>query len=487
MTRAYQGWPEIDHPTAWARTAASRKLARSITRIGQDPVEQLPERNSLLPVSIDVETWEGRHEILGVLNRLSPQQRHVMAWTLDGHAPAEIASELQICFQTVRANLIQAHNTLAAYLGTTGDEQTTDVGSPQDQGLDLWLSYQQHKLVIDVIGTLEIEAGLREVLIPTHHADLARCPDVEAEGASIVPIAPDIMPATEPLTPNCQPADSEPVTATNPDQVNVEHAQPDTRLLEFFPSTASWNPSTRLAMRAHPIFHLAGFHDRVHTLVLSAGSASTLASGLEGTLEYVLHRVRDRVPDLPPDLDGALDRDLDRGLDPARDLGNDLDRTLDRARAVARDLVRDLGSELAHIRDLDRLPTVDLSYALDNVLNLDSALNHNLTPANNYAHLGIHDLAHYHVRVRALIRGLERIQSFADELIRTIQTLAHFHRVLSDVSGVDLRNVEFAEIPLQGLRWSMRTQWPPKIENQIRRDSVQVADGIFEVGDRGTT
>jgi DNA-directed RNA polymerase specialized sigma24 family protein len=182
MTKAYRWWPEIDHPTAWTRTAASRKLARHITRIDEDPVEQLPERNSLLPAFIDVEAWEGRHEILGALNRLSPQQRHVMAWTLDDHALAEIASELQICFQTVRTNLIQAHNTLAAYLGTTGNEQTSDVGSQQDQGLDLWLSYQHHKLVIDVIGTLEVEAGLREVLTPTHHADLARCRYVEADG-----------------------------------------------------------------------------------------------------------------------------------------------------------------------------------------------------------------------------------------------------------------------------------------------------------------
>jgi hypothetical protein len=269
--------------------------------------------------------------------------------------------------------------------------------------------------------------------------------------------------------------------------VNVEHAQPDTRLLEFFPSTASWSPSTRLAMRAHPVFHLAGFHDRVHALVLSLGSASNLASGLEGTLECVLRRILDRVPDLPPDLDGALDRDLDRGLDPARDLGSDLDRTLDRTRAVARDLVRDLGSELAHIRDLDRLPTVDLNHVLDHVLNLDSALGHNLTQTSNYVRLGIHDLAHYHVRIRTLICALDRVQSFTDELARTIHTLVHFHHLLSDVTGVDLRSADLAGIPLQGLRWSIRTRWPPKIENQIQRDSVQVADGIFEVDHGDTT
>jgi RNA polymerase sigma factor (sigma-70 family) len=123
MTRVYQWWSEIDRPKAWARTAASRKLARHFASIEEDPVEQLPEHNSLLPISIDVGTWEARHEILAVLNRLSSQQRQVMAWTLEGYAPAEIASELRISFQTVRANLIQARRTLAAYLGTMRDER----------------------------------------------------------------------------------------------------------------------------------------------------------------------------------------------------------------------------------------------------------------------------------------------------------------------------------------------------------------------------
>ncbi|MDQ2879792.1 MAG: RNA polymerase sigma factor [Actinomycetota bacterium] len=123
MTTAYRWWSKIDHPKAWARTMASRKLARHIASIDENPVEQLHQRNSLVPVSIDVGTWEQRHPVLAVLDRLSPRQRQVMAWTLDGYAPAEIASELQISFQTVRASLTQARRTLAAHLDTTGDAQ----------------------------------------------------------------------------------------------------------------------------------------------------------------------------------------------------------------------------------------------------------------------------------------------------------------------------------------------------------------------------
>ncbi|MDQ2879793.1 MAG: hypothetical protein M3Y48_00625 [Actinomycetota bacterium] len=373
----------------------------------------------------------------------------------------------------------------------------TDVASQREQGLDLWLTFQHHKLVIDVVGTLEVEASLREVLIATHHADLvtdlARCLDIESGLASIVVAG--ATPSTEPLIPNSQPTDSDPVAATSPDHINVEQAKPDTALLTFLHATASWTPSTRLTMRTHPIFNIAGFHDRAQSLVLSLSATSDLASRLDHKLQPVLHRILDRVPDLPPDLDQALDRDLDDALNPARDLGSYLDRTLDRARdlagELARDLAgelaRDLGSELACTRDLENLPTIDLSYVLDHILNLDYALDANLTQASNYALLSTHDLAHVCVRVRALIRDLGRIHSFADELAQTIQALAHFHQVLSDVTGMDLRSVGLAGIPLQGLRWSAQTQWPPEIENQIWRNSVQIADGIYEVDPGSTT
>jgi hypothetical protein len=358
------------------------------------------------------------------------------------------------------------------------------VGSQQEQGLDLWLAYQHHKLVIDVIGALEVEAGLREMLIPlTHHAnlvtDLARYLDIEAGLASITPVAAHVTPSTEPLTPNWRPAHSEPVGVTSP----VEQAEPDTVLLKFLHAAASWSLSTRLAMRNHPIFNITIFHGRAQTLVLSLGTASDLASGLDHKLGCVLNRIRDRVPDLPPDLDRALDRDLDHGLSPARDLGSYLDRTLD----CARDLARDLGSELGRTRDLDRLPTLDLNYTLDRVLNLDYALDRHLAPTSNYALLGTHNLADHHVRVRTLVRDLDCVHSFAGELTRTIQAIAHFHQVLSDVSGVDLHSIDLAAIPLQGLRWSAQTRWPAEIENQIWRDSVQVADGIFEINTGGTT
>jgi hypothetical protein len=349
---------------------------------------------------------------------------------------------------------------------------------PREQGLDLWLAYQHHTLVIDVVGTLEVEAGLRELLIPTHHADLVadltRCLDIKTGLASITPVAADVTPSTPLPLPNWQP--------TDPVHVNGAHAQPDAILLEFLHAAASWNPSTRLAMRTHPLFTIASVHDRVHALVLSLGCASDLANGLEGKLDGVLRCILDRVPGLSPDLAWALDRDLDHGLDHTRDLGSYLDRTLDHIRDLTRDLTRDLGNELAHLRGLDHLAPLDLNNALAHLLTLDHALGHNCAQASNYARISTHNITHYLARIRSLIDDLDRTQSFASELTQTIQILIHFHGVLSNVTGVDLRNVNFTGIPLQGLRWSVRTQWPPEIENHIRHDSVQIADGIFEVG-----
>jgi hypothetical protein len=306
----------------------------------------------------------------------------------------------------------------------------------REQGLDLWLAYQHHTLVIDVVGTLEVEAGLRELLIPTHHADLVadltRCLDIKTGLASITPVAADVTPSTPLPLPNWQP--------TDPVHVNGEHAQPDTILVEFLHAAASWSPSTRLAMRTHPLFTIASVHDRAHTLVLSLGCASDLANGLEGKLDGVLRCI------------------LDHGLDHTRDLGSYLDRSL------------------------DHLAPLDLNNALAHLLTLDHALGHHRAQASNYARISTHNVTHYLARMRSLIGDLDRTQSFASELTQTIQILIHFHGVLSNVTGVDLRNVNFTGIPLQGLRWSVHTRWPPEIENRIRCDSVQIAEGIFEIG-----
>lgn len=124
MIKLYQRWSEIDQPQAWARTVASRALVRRISSTEEDPVDHLPEHSSLLPPSIDVEMWEQRHEVLRVLDRLPWRQRQVMAWTFHGYTRTEIATELQITAEAVRASLMKARRALAVYLRRPeGDER----------------------------------------------------------------------------------------------------------------------------------------------------------------------------------------------------------------------------------------------------------------------------------------------------------------------------------------------------------------------------
>ncbi|WP_194817973.1 hypothetical protein [Nocardia sp. XZ_19_385] len=53
---------------------------------------------------------------------------------------------------------------------------------------------------------------------------------------------------------------------------------------------------------------------------------------------------------------------------------------------------------------------------------------------------------------------------------------------LNDFTGVDLRNVDLAGVPLEGLRWSIEsTRWPEDWVEQIKHDSIEVGDGIYEI------
>lgn len=123
MIKAYQNWSTINQPAAWARRVASRALASHIARIEEDPVDDVGEHSALLPSLTNVAEWEQRHEVLQRLDLLPFRQRQVMAWTLDGYTPAEIAVELRITAEAVRSSLKKARRTLAAYLRAEGDER----------------------------------------------------------------------------------------------------------------------------------------------------------------------------------------------------------------------------------------------------------------------------------------------------------------------------------------------------------------------------
>jgi RNA polymerase sigma factor (sigma-70 family) len=124
MILAYRYWPTIDHPKSWTQRVASRMLARRLASLNENLVDQIPEGGTaLLPLPTEAAAWEQQREILRVLQSLPPRQRQVMAWTFDGYSPSEIADELKMTSEAVRASLMKGRRTLAAYLGGKGSDE----------------------------------------------------------------------------------------------------------------------------------------------------------------------------------------------------------------------------------------------------------------------------------------------------------------------------------------------------------------------------
>jgi hypothetical protein len=113
-------------------------------------------------------------------------------------------------------------------------------------------------------------------------------------------------------------------------------------------------------------------------------------------------------------------------------------------------LETDLGTALeAAVADA---ASVARGHGLDRVL--DAALAHDRALAD--------DRALAHDRARTLFRGLSRSRN--------------------DFAGADLRDIDLRGVRLNGIRWSEDTTvWPAEYRDRIRRHSVEIAPGLFEV------
>jgi RNA polymerase sigma-70 factor (ECF subfamily) len=123
MTKAYRRWTELHEPRAWVHTVAARALARTVASVEEDLVEHVPEPTSLLARPDALAEWETRYDALPLLRSLPPRQRQILAWTLAGYTPSDIADQLRISPQTVRGNLAKARRAAAAYLAQREEER----------------------------------------------------------------------------------------------------------------------------------------------------------------------------------------------------------------------------------------------------------------------------------------------------------------------------------------------------------------------------
>lgn len=121
MIQAFRCWHTIDHPHAWTRRVASRAFIRLRVNQPETPVDPPPQPPLLR--GGDIEGWELRHDLVRALAQLPPRQRQAMAWTLAGHTPSEIATELAIPPATVRQHLYLARQALSTSLTRKGTIQ----------------------------------------------------------------------------------------------------------------------------------------------------------------------------------------------------------------------------------------------------------------------------------------------------------------------------------------------------------------------------
>jgi RNA polymerase sigma factor (sigma-70 family) len=118
FVNAYPKWTAIRHHGAYLRTTASREFIRRTSNILREtPVAELPD--SVSASGLSAEKVELRDEAVSVVQEISglpARQREVMAWTLDGFTPMEIAVILGIPSGTVRGSLLKARRELKARL-----------------------------------------------------------------------------------------------------------------------------------------------------------------------------------------------------------------------------------------------------------------------------------------------------------------------------------------------------------------------------------
>ncbi|MEV2279213.1 sigma-70 family RNA polymerase sigma factor [Nocardiopsis sp. NPDC049922] len=122
---AYPRWDTIDFPRAYLRTCISRAYERRHATLQryETCTDSIVESTAPADPAVGrIEIHDQEQRILTEIRRLKPGQREVMAWTLDGYEPAEIASILGKSQGAVRASLYKARRNLRHALASRKED-----------------------------------------------------------------------------------------------------------------------------------------------------------------------------------------------------------------------------------------------------------------------------------------------------------------------------------------------------------------------------
>jgi len=127
FARAYARWDTIRQPRAWLYKVALRESyqVQASHRGREIPAgDALPDATAAPDTGDLVVLNEEEELVRAALAALPGKQRQVMAFTIAGFSPAEIASELGCDPAAVRQNQVRARDNLARQLGI--DRRNTD-------------------------------------------------------------------------------------------------------------------------------------------------------------------------------------------------------------------------------------------------------------------------------------------------------------------------------------------------------------------------
>ena len=111
MTKLYANLDKVNFKSAWLRKVAARELIRRWVD-KEDSVADVPEPTALIHEDVDIAAWELKQDAISLLSKLPLRQRQVMAWTIAGFAPVEIAELLEMEPTAVRGSLKKARRTI---------------------------------------------------------------------------------------------------------------------------------------------------------------------------------------------------------------------------------------------------------------------------------------------------------------------------------------------------------------------------------------